>query len=97
MKKFIHYYAADGTLNMPYSERYLFRLWVKESISLAFPEYDVEVKKEHNTNLFISSEEDRIKKKSIQRFVNNLASSWSKLNEDRLITEENLTKDFKMV
>lgn len=83
MGKFIHFFTADGTLNMPDEDKNLFRLWAQNQIASAFPDYDVEVKKEHSAYIFTTSESEPKQKKGILQFVNNLLPRWEKINKKR--------------
>ena len=83
MEKYIYLYVADGTLNMPEEDKSLFRLWAQQQLSSAFPEYQVEVKKEHSAYIFTTSESESKEKKSILQFVNNLLPRWEKIKEKK--------------
>lgn len=80
MKKFIRFYAADGTIPADKQEKKLFRIWAKKELSLAFSDYRVEVSKEHSVPIYSSNEEDLELRRRILQFCNNLHSRWVKQN-----------------
>ena len=88
MKDYIYYFTADGTLNMPDSDKPLFREWAQQQLSNAYPDFSIEIKQERSAFIFLTSETNYKRKKNMFSFINNLHSRWERVNKKERIVSQ---------
>lgn len=74
-------YTADGTLNMPQEQKEPFRRFAYEELKSAYPDFEIEITKERNTELFqVQSEEYVLAFKKLHSFIKAIFDRWKKIN-----------------